>query len=160
MTLPRNANVIDGNPIINDAFAEPTRYWHFGDLKPEIREGRRTAGYLAPSPDGQLRITDEVIALDLVNDLRNRVRRWRADGHPGVTAVTRDLLRHWFDDGRKATATRPFFCQQEAADAKQRRCDRAHPLLGGGGFPQARHDRRFGHRQQRIDGADGFSHRA
>jgi type III restriction enzyme len=116
MTVPQAANVIDGNPIINDAFAEPARYWHFGGVTPEISEGRRTAGYLAPSPDGQLRITDEVIALDVVNDLRNRVRQWRADGYPGVTAVTRDLLRHWFDDGRKATATRPFFCQQEAAE--------------------------------------------
>lgn len=109
-----SATVIDGNPIINSAFVEPTRYWHFGSVTPQIREGRRTAGYLAPSPDGQLKITDEVIPLALVNDLRDRVRQWRADDYPGVTAVTRDLLRHWFDDDRIASATRPFFCQQEA----------------------------------------------
>ena len=58
MTAP--GQVIEGNPIINSPFTEPGRYWHFGGVVPEIRPGRRTAGYLAPSPDGQLRITDEV----------------------------------------------------------------------------------------------------
>jgi type III restriction enzyme len=111
-----SGTVIDGNPIINDAFAEPAQYWHFGNVTPEIREGRRTAGYLAPSPDGQLKITDEVIPLDLVNDLRERIRSWRADGYPGVTMVTRDLFGYWFDDGRIASNTRPFFCQQEALE--------------------------------------------
>jgi type III restriction enzyme len=108
--------VIEGNPIINGAFAEPTRYWHFGGVTPELSDGRRTAGYLAPSPDGQLKITDEVIPLALVNDLRDRVRQWRADGYPGATNLTRELFRHWFDDGRVQTATRPFFCQQEAVE--------------------------------------------
>ena len=110
------STVIEGNPIINDAFAEPTRYWHFGAVTPEVRDGRRTAGYLAPSPDGQLKITDEVIPLGLVNDLRGRVRDWRAASYLGVTAVTRELLRYWFDPDRIASATRPFFCQQEAIE--------------------------------------------
>ncbi|MDB4872733.1 MAG: hypothetical protein JWL97_3737 [Gemmatimonadales bacterium] len=113
---PEVSTVIEGNPIINNAFVEPTRYWHFGGVAPEIREGRRTAGYLAPSPDGQLKITDEVIPLTLANDLRDRVRAWRANGHVGATTVTRDLFRHWFDDERIASATRPFFCQQEAVE--------------------------------------------
>lgn len=108
--------VIDGNPIINDAFTEPTRYWHFAGVTPEVRDGRRTAGYLAPSPDGQLRITDELIPLEVVNDLRGRVRPWRDEGYPGVTTITRDLFRHWFDDDRKASSIRPFFCQQEAVE--------------------------------------------
>lgn len=117
MNAERTAGqVIEGNPIINDAYSEPTRHWHFSGVTPEVRHGRRTAGYLAPAPDGELRITDEIIALDVVNDLRNRVRQWRSDGYPGVTNVTRDLFRHWFDDERKATSTRPFFCQQEAVE--------------------------------------------
>ena len=82
MTAP--GQVIEGNPIINSPFVEPDCYWHFGGLVPEVREGRRTAGYLAPSPDGQLRITDEVLPLQLANDLRDRVRAWRETGWAGA----------------------------------------------------------------------------
>jgi type III restriction enzyme len=113
---PTPGTVIEGNPIINDAFHEPTRYWHFGAVTPQLRAGRRTAGYLAPSPDGQLKITDEVIPLNIVNDLRDRVRSWRADEYEGATAVTKDLFRHWFDEARILNGTRPFFCQQEAVE--------------------------------------------
>jgi type III restriction enzyme len=108
--------VVSGNPIINDPFAEPTRHWYFSGLVPEIREGRRTAGYLAASPDGELKITDEIIGFEVVNDIRDRVRAWREDGYPGATVLTRDLLRHWFDDERRLNNTRPFFCQQEAVE--------------------------------------------
>jgi type III restriction enzyme len=108
--------VIEGNPIINDPFSEPTRYWHFSGLVPEIREGRRIAGYLPASPDGELKITDEIVAFGLVNDIRDRVRSWREDGYRGSTSLTRDLLRHWFDEERRTTNTRPFFCQQEAVE--------------------------------------------
>lgn len=116
MALVEAGTVIEGNPIINKAFEEPTRFWHFAGVTPELRDGRRTAGYLAPSPDGQLKITDEVIPLALVNTLRDRVRQWRTDGYPGTSNVTRDLFRHWFDDDRIASGTRPFFCQQEAVE--------------------------------------------
>ncbi len=116
MSGTQPGQVIEGNPIVNDAFVEPSQHWHFAGVTPEVRQGRRTAGYLAPSPDGQLRITDELIPLKVVNDLRDRVRQWRANGYPGATTVTRDLFRHWFDDGRKASHTRPFFCQQEAVE--------------------------------------------
>ena len=112
----RAGQVIDGNPIINDAFIEPARHWHFGGVTPELTDGRRLAGYLAPSPDQTLRITDDLIPLETVNDLRSRVRQWRDDGYAGSTMVTRDLFRHWFDDDRRLTNTRPFFCQQEAVE--------------------------------------------
>jgi type III restriction enzyme len=108
--------VVEGNPIINDPFAEPTRHWHFSGLIPEVKEGRRIAGYLAASPDGELKITDEIIGFELVNEIRDRVRKWRDDGYQGSTVITRDLLRHWFDDERKNNNTRPFFCQQEAVE--------------------------------------------
>jgi type III restriction enzyme len=116
MSSAQPGQVIEGNPIINDAFCEPTKYWHFGGVTPELREGRRPAGYLAPSPDGQLRITDELIELGLVNDLRKRVREWRDEGYPGATLLTRDLFQYWFDDERKSNHNRPFFCQQEAVE--------------------------------------------
>jgi type III restriction enzyme len=108
--------VVEGNPIINDAFAEPTRHWHFSGLVPVVKEGRRIAGYLAASPDGELKITDEIIGFELVNEIRDRVRKWSDDGYQGSTVVTRDLLRHWFDDDRRVNNTRPFFCQQEAVE--------------------------------------------
>jgi len=108
--------VIEGNPIINDPYAEPAKHWHFAGVTPELRDGRRPAGYLAPSPDGQLRLVDEIIELEVVNDLRKRVRDWRVDAYAGSTTITRDLFQHWFDDDRKNSQTRPFFCQQEAVE--------------------------------------------
>lgn len=118
MSEVAGGTVIDANanPIINSPFHEPTKYWHFGDVAPTIRDGRRIAGYLAPAPDGQLRITDELIPLETANDLRDRVRTWRANDYPGLTNVTRDLFRHWFDDERLLNNTRPFFAQQEAVE--------------------------------------------
>lgn len=116
MTTSSPGQVIEGNPIVNDAFSEPIQYWHFGGLVPELRPGRRKSGYLAPSPEGQLKITDELIELPLVNDLRRRVKEWRESDYPGATQITRDLFRHWFDESRKATNTRPFFAQQEAIE--------------------------------------------
>jgi type III restriction enzyme len=112
----QSGQVVEGNPIINDAFAEPTRHWHFSGLVPQVKDGRRIAGYLAASPDGELKITDEIIGFELVNEIRDRVRKWRDDGYQGSTVVTRDLLRHWFDDDRRVNNTRPFFCQQEAVE--------------------------------------------
>ncbi|MGH9261754.1 MAG: restriction endonuclease, partial [Acidimicrobiales bacterium] len=108
--------VLDANPIINDPFDEPRFYWHFGGLTPVKRSGRRTAGYLAPDPSGQLKIADEVIPLEVVNDLRDRVRAWRTDDYPGATILTKNLFRHWFDPERRHTNTRPFFAQQEAIE--------------------------------------------
>jgi type III restriction enzyme len=108
--------VVDANPIINDPFTEPTRHWKFGEMTPQVVHGRRESGYLAPSPDGQLKIVDAVLPLQLVNDLRDRVRAWRSDRYPGATATTRTLFGYWFDDARKADHTRPFFAQQEAIE--------------------------------------------
>lgn len=116
MATTNTGTVIDGNPIINYPFAEPTQHWDFGGLKPSVLEGRRVSGYLAPSPDGQLRITDAVIPLTLVNTLRDKTRQWRQDGYPGATSTTKRLFEHWFSDDRLADNTRPFFCQQEAVE--------------------------------------------
>lgn len=113
---PVAGNVVDRNPIINNPFVEPEQHWHFGAVAPTIKQGRRTAGYLAPSPSGELKITDELIALTTVNDLRDRVREWRTNGYPGAYQVTKDLFNYWFDNTRQDSNTRPFFCQQEAVE--------------------------------------------
>jgi Type III restriction enzyme, res subunit len=55
---------------------------------------------------------------EVVNQLRDEVRRWREAGYPGTAIVTRRLLEWWFEreEERKATAKRFFFCQREAVE--------------------------------------------
>src|SRR4051794_12304590 len=99
--------VTDQNPIINGPHQEPTRHWHFGAGAPEVRKGRRDAGYIPPMvKGGQLQITDELVLLEQVNRIRDRVREWRASGYVGATHVTKALFEHWFEPDRDM---RPFF---------------------------------------------------
>jgi len=55
----------------------------------------------------------------LVNQIREAVDAWRADGYPGVTDTTRRLLAFWFDDDHLLPDGGPFrfyFCQREAVE--------------------------------------------
>ncbi len=47
------------------------------------------------------------------NRIRNSLTKWRDDGYPGVTRLTRQLIEWWRRDGRK---TPLFFAQLEAAE--------------------------------------------
>jgi type III restriction enzyme len=106
--------VTEANPIINNAFSEPEWHWEFGAGAPRKARGRRTAGYIPPMlKSGQLQITDELVAMELVNRIRERVRDWRNDDYAGATQVTRDLFNRWFDPEQER---RPFFAQQEAME--------------------------------------------
>ena len=49
-----------------------------------------------------------------INAIRAKVGAWRADGYPGVTRVTRQLLHHWADGDQ--TLKQPFFAQREAIE--------------------------------------------
>lgn len=129
--------VVDANPIINDPFAEPDRHWQFGNMAPQVVNGRRESGYLAPSPDGQLKIVDAVLPLDLVNDLRARVRRWREDEYVGATLTTRRLFGYWFDEARRADQTQPFFAQQEAIETVAFLVEAPHDRRVGANVPDA-----------------------
>lgn len=137
MTGQNNGTVIDGNPIINYPFQEPTQHWDFGGLLPKVVQGRRLSGYLAPSPDGQLRITDAVIPLTLVNTLREKTRAWREENYPGATVTTKRLFEHWFNDDRITDNTRPFFCQQEAIETIAFLTEARSDLLQGIEIPVA-----------------------
>lgn len=55
---------------------------------------------------------------EVVNQLRDEVRAWRAARYPGTAGVTRRLLEWWFerDEERRAVGRRFFFCQQEAVE--------------------------------------------
>lgn len=102
------------NPIINDPYEEPTHHWEFGEGEPRRITGRRPSGYLpAIKKGGQLQITDQVIFMDRVNQLRERVKTWREEDYPGATAITRELFERWFDPVREP---RPFFAQREAIE--------------------------------------------
>jgi type III restriction enzyme len=106
--------VTDQNPIINDPFAEPECHWEFGEGAPQVVDGRREAGYIPAAPKGeQLRITDEVVRLDHVNTIRDRVKEWREAGYPAATPTTKELFARWFDPEREL---RPFFAQREAIE--------------------------------------------
>ena len=53
------------------------------------------------------------IELTLVNLIREQVGKWRADGYPGVSRTTLELLHWWRREGRQQ---RLFFAQLDAAE--------------------------------------------
>jgi type III restriction enzyme len=104
------------SPIQNSPYEEPTRWWRIvpGET-PQLMEGRRPAAYYWRKPGGAEQDDEDVgteITLIMVNRIRERVRQWRADGHPGASRITQELLAWWQRDGR---AQRLFFAQLEAA---------------------------------------------
>ncbi len=106
-------------PILCSPFEEPGEHWYLEEgRQPERRPGRRPAGYFyrdptAPPPEAGGTVRGEWVELSLVNRIRERLAEWRAQGYPGVTRTTLELLRYWRREGR---ATRLFFAQLEAAE--------------------------------------------
>ncbi len=104
------------NPIVNSPFEEPSRWWDYTEGQPVLREARRPAGYyLRPrtrSATGSL-FEEEFVPLDVINEIRRRVKTWRERGYPGTTRVTQELLAYW---GRPDRERKLFFCQREAAE--------------------------------------------
>ncbi|MDP2705497.1 MAG: DEAD/DEAH box helicase family protein [bacterium] len=104
--------------IINDAYTEPTRYWAYirESQEFELRDGRRKAGYWKLSGVGRNGNDDlgEFVELELVNKIRSRVQKWRAENYPNVTGTTRKLLEYWRDREQREYSL--FFCQLEAAE--------------------------------------------
>src|SRR6266542_1306590 len=103
------------NPILNSPFEEPARHYDFTGAEPRIVEGRRAAGYYGvprtENMQGAL-AAHEFFPLPVVNEIRRRVKDWRERRWPGATAVTRDLLEHWYRPDRRPV----FFTQREAAE--------------------------------------------
>jgi type III restriction enzyme len=117
--------VID-NPIINSPYHAPARHFAFDTegITNRVVEGRRPSSYFVPVPRPRKRGTQQQLELaeltgdqieknQFVNDIRERVGRWRDGGYPYVTAVTRRLLEYWTDPGRDNPV---LFCQREAAE--------------------------------------------
>jgi type III restriction enzyme len=92
-------------PILNSPFAEPGEHWFIRPgHPPEQRPGRRPALVFQPRDQqdpwsvetdptlGPLPEYERAWALALVNLVRERLARWQADGRPGATRVSRELM--------------------------------------------------------------------
>ena len=101
--------------IINSPFAEPQQYWAENpDRTLRVVPSRRPAGYEIIDTRENTR---RQVPIPLVDDIRQRVAQWRADGWPVTTAVTQELLLHWWDADRVSGRQYPFyFCQLEAIE--------------------------------------------
>ena len=106
-----------GQLIVNSPYEEPQRHWRYDRTvrRFDLVEGRRPAGYVVASEESRSFDDPGVfVEIPLVNTIRSRVKAWCEAGHPGVSAVTRRLLRHWHE--RDESERRLFFCQLEAME--------------------------------------------
>lgn len=104
--------------IINSPYEEPQQYWEYiRDTREFIlQEGRRPAGYIVASESSKsFDDPGTFIEIKLVNTIRPRIKRWREQGYPGVTGITKRLLQHW-QDPEERKDRRFFFCQLEAIE--------------------------------------------
>src|SRR5262245_45517648 len=125
-------------PVINRPYEKPQKYWRYNkDGSPTVVPERRRASYWyqtkrTGSAQQTLFMEEEADDLPLVNRLRDDVERWRESGYRGASAVTRDLLAHWWNPDR---ARRLFFCQLEAAETVIYLLEMTFPgRLGATGF--------------------------
>jgi type III restriction enzyme len=114
------------NPIINSPYRPPAQHFRFDieGITNEIVPGRRPSSYFVPVPRPRKRGVQQQLELgeltgdqieknQLVNDIRERVARWREAGYPDVTPVTRRLLEYWSAADRDNPV---LFCQREATE--------------------------------------------
>ena len=105
------------NLIICNPYEMPKQHWRYDRTKREfdLIEGRRPAGYLIATPDSKSFDDPGIFQeIKLVNRIRTRVDKWRDNGYPGITGITRNLLEFWKND--KHRENRFFFCQLEAIE--------------------------------------------
>lgn len=104
--------------IINSPYVEPQQYWKYvrGAREFILQKGRRPAGYVVASESSKsFDDPGTFIEIDLVNTIRPRIKKWRENGYPGVTGITKRLLQHW-QDSEEHKGRRFFFCQLEAIE--------------------------------------------
>ncbi|MHB2037639.1 MAG: DEAD/DEAH box helicase, partial [Nitrososphaerales archaeon] len=107
-------------PIINDPYHEPTKYWEFSEGYPEKKPGRRPAGYYLATRSESVKgpvAAEAFRELPVVNRIRSRVKKWRESNYPAVSRTTRILLDYWnYENRLEQNRKRLFFCQLEAAE--------------------------------------------
>lgn len=104
--------------IVNSPCDEPKHHWlyHREKQKFTLESGRRPAGYVIASESSKaFDDPGRFIPIELVNQIRPRVKAWREAGCPGVSGITRRLLEHWHGSERYERQ-RFFFCQFEAME--------------------------------------------
>lgn len=104
--------------IINSPYFEPQHYWEYIRDTREflLQAGRRPAGYVVASESSKsFDDPGTFIEIELVNAIRPRIKKWREQGYPGVTGITKRLLQHW-QDPEERKDRRFFFCQLEAIE--------------------------------------------
>ncbi|MEE9913669.1 MAG: DEAD/DEAH box helicase family protein [Deltaproteobacteria bacterium] len=104
--------------IINSPYAVPEKYWEYIRDTREflLKDGRRPAGYVVASESSQAFDDPGVfVEIALVNAMRPRIAKWRDADYPGVTGITKRLLKHW-QDPEERKDRRFFFCQMEAIE--------------------------------------------
>ena len=104
--------------IINSPYEEPRKYWSYERAARTFTktEGRRPAGYVMATPGSQAFDDPGVfVEIPLVNDIRKRIKKWRENGYPGVTGITKRLLEHWYKLEERQYR-RFFFCQLESIE--------------------------------------------
>jgi type III restriction enzyme len=104
--------------IINSPYGEPEEYWSYERTTRTFAktEGRRPAGYIMATSGSQAFDDPGVfVEIPLVNDIRKRIKKWRENGYPGVTGITKRLLEHWYNLEERQYR-RFFFCQLESIE--------------------------------------------
>jgi len=104
--------------IINSPYIEPQKYWSYDSSTHlfDLLDGRRPAGYVIASERSKTFDDPGVfVEIPLVNKIRPRIKQWRENGYPGVSGITRRLLKQWQDEEER-DYRRFFFCQLEAIE--------------------------------------------
>ena len=112
------------NPVINSPFVEPTRHFRVvdGQVSGEILDGRRPSEFFVPVAKPKKASAQLALQFgagvrqqqnEIVNEIRQSVARWRLQGYPHATSLTKELLAHWRAEDRDR---RLFFCQVEAVE--------------------------------------------
>lgn len=91
--------------IINSPYSEPSHYWKY-DIENRtfsLEDGRRPAGYVIASESSKsFDDPGKLIEIPLVNLIGPRIKKWKNDGYPGVSGITKRILEHWNDaEGRE-----------------------------------------------------------
>lgn len=126
-------------PILNSPFDAPREHWHIDEGEtPVTRPGRRPAMYFYRDPKAKPdidagRVVGTAVELTLVNRIREQVQRWRAEGYPGVTRTTLELLQWWRRDGR---TQRLFYAQLDAVETIVFLCEARADFRQGIDVPQ------------------------